>query len=335
MQIFTTVPAGHTGNAIYLLNFPAAHTSRRYVVTPISAQEMRGILEGADRPIVSALRHEGAAQAFAGLVGAEVPMSRLEVSFRPGDIALCCKLLRRPPEGAVLTREAMEEIGYQLIRVDVLLGDLETEIAERWVAVMRAMGADELRGEVVDGQHRGLSCPPGWSIDLVALGDGGPIGSIRVETEECPLETTRVSWVAVRNAWVAAGGRCVPAGTPRAGEWFRGLYDGEIVRGRVLTAKVAYGEVGKHVPEGEDPAALVALPLHAAKPVRLGMLRAMRPDGVIDPRDFTRRFQAGADLDALAAEHGLTRAQAEDVLRKHLPPCLYAEPAWPGRRRSR
>ena len=60
------------------------------------------------------------------------------------------------------------------------------------------------------------------------------------------------------------------------------------------------------------------------------MLRAMRPDGVIDPRDFTRRFQAGADLDALAAEHGLTRAQAEDVLRKHLPPCLYAEPARPG-----
>ena len=54
-----------------------------------------------------------------------------------------------------------------------------------------------------------------------------------------------------------------------------------------------------------------------------------------DPRDFTRRFQAGADLDALAAEHGLTRAQAEDVLRKHLPPCLYAEPARPGRRRSR
>ena len=54
------------------------------------------------------------------------------------------------------------------------------------------------------------------------------------------------------------------------------------------------------------------------------MLRAMRPDGVIDPRDFTRRFQAGADLDALAAEHGLTRAQAEDVLREApaLPPSL-------------
>ncbi|HRS17733.1 MAG TPA: DUF1874 domain-containing protein [Thermoanaerobaculaceae bacterium] len=88
MQIHSTIPAGHTGNTIYLLNFPAAHTpSRRYVVTPISAQEMRDILERADRPIVSALGHEGAAHAFAGLIGAEVPMSRLEVNFRPGDTA--------------------------------------------------------------------------------------------------------------------------------------------------------------------------------------------------------------------------------------------------------
>jgi hypothetical protein len=283
MQIHSTIPAGHTGNTIYLLNFPAAHTpSRRYVVTPISAQEMRDILERADRPIVSALGHEGAAHAFAGLIGAEVPMSRLEVNFRPGDTALCCKLLRRPPEGAILTREAMEEIGYQLVRVDVLLGDIELEVAERWVAVMRAMGADELRGEVVNGRHRGLQCPPGMSIDLVALGEGGPIGSIRVDTDECPLKSSRVSWIAVRDAWIAAGGRCAAPGpwTPRAGERFRAVYDGEVVRGRVLTAQVAYGEVGRAVPEGEDPAALVALPLHAGRPVGLAHLRGMRPDGV-------------------------------------------------------
>ena len=326
MQIHSTIPAGHTGNTIYLLNFPAAHTpSRRYVVTPISAQEMRDILERADRPIVSALGHEGAAHAFAGLIGAEVPMSRLEVNFRPGDTALCCKLLRRPPEGAILTREAMEEIGYQLVRVDllpenldcvgtfgcvsspcslcdfvaliegvaertygkervthVLLGDIELEVAERWVAVMRAMGADELRGEVVNGRHRGLQCPPGMSIDLVALGEGGPIGSIRVDTDECPLKSSRVSWIAVRDAWIAAGGRCAAPGpwTPRAGERFRAVYDGEVVRGRVLTAQVAYGEVGRAVPEGEDPAALVALPLHAGRPVGLAHLRCMRPDGV-------------------------------------------------------
>lgn len=162
MQIHTTIPAGHTGNTIYLLNFPAAHTpSRRYIVTPISAQEMRAILERADRPIVSALGHEGAAQAFAGLVGAEVPMSRLEVAFAPGDTAFCCKLLRRPPEGAILTREAMEQIGYQLVRVDVLLGDLELEIAERWVAIMRAMGLhapDSAHGEpagLVRARHLG------------------------------------------------------------------------------------------------------------------------------------------------------------------------------------
>lgn len=283
MQIHTTIPAGHTGNTIYLLNFPAAHTpSRRYIVTPISAQEMRAILERADRPIVSALGHEGAAQAFAGLVGAEVPMSRLEVAFAPGDTAFCCKLLRRPPEGAILTREAMEQIGYQLVRVDVLLGDLELEIAERWVAIMRAMGADELRGEVVNGRHRGLQCPPGMSIDLVALGEGGPIGSIRVDTDECPLKSSRVSWIAVRDAWVAAGGRCAAPGpwAPRAGERFRAVYDGEVVRGRVLTAQVAYGEVGRAAPEGEDPAALVALPLHAGRPVGLAHLRSMRPDGV-------------------------------------------------------
>lgn len=249
MKILTSIPAGHTGSTIYLLNFPAAHTAwRRYAVTEIGASELRHTLERADMPIVSALGHEGAAQAFRGLIGAEVPMSRLEVTFKAGDTAFCIKLNRRPPEGAILTREQMEEIGYQIVRVDVLLGGLEVEIADRWVALMRAMGADELRGEVVDGQHRGLHCAPGDSGDLVALGEGGVIGSIRVDTDECPLEATRVSWKAVRDAWIAAGGRC---STP--GPW----------------APVSTSAPGLGTATWAQTVA-----------VRLAEIRAMRPDGV-------------------------------------------------------
>ena len=114
---------------VYLINFPAAHTSGlSYACRPIQVGGLLNIVAGHDIypggattevHVISAVGHQGAADAFAALLGCEVPLSRLEVTFEPGDIAVACKLRRRPPEGAVLTMEAMQEIGFDLVRLDV------------------------------------------------------------------------------------------------------------------------------------------------------------------------------------------------------------------------
>lgn len=244
--ILTTIPAG-TAPRVFLLNFPAAHTpGLRYCVTSVSQDELREATAG--REVISALGHQGAADAFAALLGVPVPMSRLEVTFRSGDVALCCKLNRRPPEGAILDAETMRDIGFSLVRVDVLPLDLEGEIAERWVAVMMSAGADELRGSVWDGQHQGLYVDPGYSGHVVAVGPGGLIGALRVETDQCPLAAGLVAWSTVRDAWQRAGGRVLPVGrwVPRSGERVEGTLDGgDRVTGTAMLADEAALALGR------------------------------------------------------------------------------------------
>lgn len=131
LKIHATVPARTPPmkpRRVYLINFPAAHTSGlSYACRPIQVGGLLNIVTGHDIypgattevQVISALGHQGAADAFAALLGVEVPTSRLEVTFEPGDIALACKLRRRPPEGAILDAKAMEEIGFDLVRLDV------------------------------------------------------------------------------------------------------------------------------------------------------------------------------------------------------------------------
>jgi hypothetical protein len=118
--IHTSIPAGKSAR-LFLLNFPAAHTPNlTYSTTPITADQLRNTVAKFGGPIVSALGHQGAADAFSSLLGQPVPMSRLEVEFQEGDVVLCCKLLRRQPEGSVLDAAMMAEIGFQIVRVDVM-----------------------------------------------------------------------------------------------------------------------------------------------------------------------------------------------------------------------
>ncbi|TFI51027.1 DUF1874 domain-containing protein [Mastigocladus laminosus UU774] len=46
------------------------------------------------------------------LLGFDVPVNRQQYSQQPGEIALVFRLNARIPEGKVLTREELDEIGY-------------------------------------------------------------------------------------------------------------------------------------------------------------------------------------------------------------------------------
>ena len=63
-------------------------------------------------PWTSAVGHQSSAEAMSAVLGISVPVNRITVVPKPGDKFLCLKLNSRPPEGVVLDREQMEQIGY-------------------------------------------------------------------------------------------------------------------------------------------------------------------------------------------------------------------------------
>lgn len=60
----------------------------------------------------SAVGHESTAQAMAAALGTEVTMNRITVEPEEGDSFLCFKLNQRPPEGAILDLETLNQLGY-------------------------------------------------------------------------------------------------------------------------------------------------------------------------------------------------------------------------------
>jgi hypothetical protein len=60
----------------------------------------------------SAVGHESSAAAMSAALGIPVAANRLTVQPVPGDQFLCMRLHSRPPEGVVLDREQLEQIGY-------------------------------------------------------------------------------------------------------------------------------------------------------------------------------------------------------------------------------
>jgi Domain of unknown function (DUF1874) len=84
-------------------------------VSEITASEAAEI---AANGFTSAIGHESTAQAFGEIIGQDVPVSRIFASPRPGDVAVSLKLNGRLPEGQVLDRSQLEQIGYTMYRMD-------------------------------------------------------------------------------------------------------------------------------------------------------------------------------------------------------------------------
>lgn len=61
---------------------------------------------------ISAVGHQSTAQFMTELLGQPVAMNRLTVRPQQGDYLLCFKLDRRPPEGAILERAQLLELGF-------------------------------------------------------------------------------------------------------------------------------------------------------------------------------------------------------------------------------
>lgn len=99
---------------------PAGYTGRVLVrsVTPAEATE---ILSAG---FTSAVGHQSTAEVLRELLPEVkgIVANRVTVKVEAGVVFVCFQLLSRPPEGALLNREALEEIGFSL-RVMEFLGE--------------------------------------------------------------------------------------------------------------------------------------------------------------------------------------------------------------------
>lgn len=95
----------------YVFNTTIVVNNGTYKLSDISVERAREIL--ADGNFISAIGHESTAQIISTVLGMEVPMNRVNASFdNVGDLAVCFKLNSRPKEGAILSFEDLQEIGF-------------------------------------------------------------------------------------------------------------------------------------------------------------------------------------------------------------------------------
>lgn len=66
-------------------------------------------------PFVSAVGHEATAQLLSVLLNADIPMARIQVAAKPGDVLVLFRLRDRLPEGMVIKeKNQLDTIGYDL-----------------------------------------------------------------------------------------------------------------------------------------------------------------------------------------------------------------------------
>jgi hypothetical protein len=98
----------------YIFNTPVLTDYGEYRFTKIDLEEAKDIARGA----VSAVGHQGAAEALSQLLGMEIRTNRMEVKMERGDAALVFRLLTRLPEGAVLSGADTLREPYELGRLE-------------------------------------------------------------------------------------------------------------------------------------------------------------------------------------------------------------------------
>jgi uncharacterized protein 26 len=96
---------------IAILNTTILTTDGDFTLKTISLDQAKELIQ--NREILSAVGHESTAQILTELLETEVPLNRIQFKQQSGQKALCFKLNGRPQEGAILTAEEIEKIGYE------------------------------------------------------------------------------------------------------------------------------------------------------------------------------------------------------------------------------
>jgi hypothetical protein len=97
---------------IAILNGAIITAEGEYSCRTISLEEAKQLVRSASN-IISAVGHQATAEILTDLLETEVALNRIDFQQQTGQQALVFKLNSRPPEGVILTRKEIEELGYQ------------------------------------------------------------------------------------------------------------------------------------------------------------------------------------------------------------------------------
>jgi hypothetical protein len=101
---------------LYFLNAPIVTNDGFYNWRKSSLPEISHLLDeqiSAGTQTVSAIGHKATAEILSYLLNYDIPVNRIQVQMKKGDIAIVFKLKQRIEEGKVLSREEIEKVGYE------------------------------------------------------------------------------------------------------------------------------------------------------------------------------------------------------------------------------
>lgn len=97
---------------ITILNTSILTNFGEYSYTPLEVENVRQLVQHPETNVLSAVGHKATAEILTELLDISVPENRIQYSQEVGDTALVFKLNSRIPEGVILSKPQIEEIGY-------------------------------------------------------------------------------------------------------------------------------------------------------------------------------------------------------------------------------
>lgn len=97
---------------VAILNTSIVTAYGAFAYEPISLDQAKKIIANAEDGVLSAVGHQATANILTDLLGTPVPMNRIEFAQQEGQSAIVFKLNGRAPEGVILSREEIEDMGY-------------------------------------------------------------------------------------------------------------------------------------------------------------------------------------------------------------------------------
>jgi hypothetical protein len=111
---------------VYLLNsliVPIDFTRHSVVwvrMRQTTVEEVRDLLKNCWE---SAVGHEATASLLSKILGVEVPMRRVPIYAKPGDVLVHFGLRTRLPEGRVLSEEELQQLDFYFVVSEIISGE--------------------------------------------------------------------------------------------------------------------------------------------------------------------------------------------------------------------
>lgn len=95
---------------VAFFNGTVATTNGLYRIKDIDIDTAKELVK--QNGFISAIGHEATAEIMSEVLGLTIPMNRIQFHQKVGQLAVVFKLKERPPEGIILNRTEVENIGY-------------------------------------------------------------------------------------------------------------------------------------------------------------------------------------------------------------------------------